>query len=216
MSHSDSENEQVVSTAFDVTDAELQELLAEQALETKVPTAAELKATLPKRVPRSKKSAGIDDLLPARTTSSSFRQARSVVSSIAKVAPPQTPKSDTQPRAVSEAASEIVESVEEKLALEQEKTRKLLIRIQELELSHNTLATQFGELATTVRTLMKGKSSGEVPVSEKPLALAPAPRLASPMESGGERSGENVGVASGSSSGARESERVGRRRRVLD
>jgi hypothetical protein len=216
MSHSDSENEQVVSTAFDVTDAELQELLAEQALETKVPTAAELKATLPKRVPRSKKSAGIDDLLPARTTSSSFRQARSVVSSIAKVVPPQTPKSDTQPRAVSEAASEIVESVEEKLALEQEKTRKLLIRIQELELSHNTLATQFGELATTVRALMKGKSSGEVPVPEKPLALAPAPRLASSVESGGERGGENVGVASGSGSGARESERVGRRRRVLD
>jgi len=216
MSHSDSENEAVVSTAFDVTDAELQELLAEQALETKVPTAAELKATLPKKVPRSKKSAGIDNLLPARTTSSSFKQAQSVLSSIAKTAPPETPRSDTQPKAVSEAASELVESVEEKLALEREKTRKLLIRIQELELSHNTLATQFGELATTVRSLMRGKSTREVPVPEKPVALAPAPRLAPSMESGGDGGGEDAVVASGSGLSAGESGRVGRWRRVLD
>jgi len=216
MSHSDSENEQVVSTAFDVTDAELQEWLAEQALATKVPTAAELKATLPKKVPRSKKSTGIDDLLPARTTSSSFKQAQSIVSSIVKTAPPKTPKSDTQPRAVSEAASEIVESVEEKLALEQEKTRKLLVKVQELELSHNTLAAQLGELTTIVRTLMRGKGSGEVPVPEKPIALAPAPRLTSSVESGGKGSGEDVGVISGGGYGAGESGRVGRRRKIVD
>jgi len=216
MSHSDSENEAVVSTAFDVTDAELQELLAEQALGTKIPTAAELKATLPKKVPRSKKSAGIDDLLPARTTSSSFKQAQSVVSSIAKTSPPKTPRSDTQPKAVSEAASEIVESIEEKLALEQEKTRKLLIRVQELELSHNTLATQFGELKTTVRSLMRGKSTGEAPVPEKPIALAPAPRLAPSMESRGGGDGKDAVVASGSGLSAGEGERLGRRRRILD